>query len=90
MKCNYCNSSKPSYSLLIIVGLFILFCISFFVGCKRGEPEGIAVKNSYWYIIAKIDGHDYVIGGMYGTYGTGLTHSESCSCKKGKELNEIN
>ena len=81
MKCTYCNSSKPRYSLLIIVGLFILLCISLFVGYKRSEPEGRAVTNDYWYVIAKIDGHDYVMGGLYRTSGAGLTHSESCRCK---------
>ena len=53
------------------------------IGCKRSEPEGRAVNNNYWYIIAKIDGHDYIISGVNGCYGVGLTHSESCPCKKG-------
>ena len=54
------------------------------IGCKRSEPESRAVNNNYWYIIAKIEGHDYIISGVYRCYGVGLTHSESCLCKKGK------
>lgn len=53
------------------------------IACKRSEPEGRAVYNDYWYVIAKIDGHDYIIGGIDGCRGAGLTHSESCPCKKG-------
>lgn len=55
------------------------------MGCKKVEPEGRAVANSYWYVIAKIDGHDYVISGIHGCYGAGVTHSESCPCKKGNK-----
>lgn len=80
------NSIKPSCSsIIIIVVLSILLCIGFFVGCKRSKSEGRAVANDYCYVIAKIDGHDYIIGGLIGKYGTGLTHSESCPCKKGNK-----
>ena len=85
MKCTYCNSSKPRYSSILIGFIVILsiLCCVMCINCKRSEPEGRAVNNNYWYVIAKIDGHDYVISGVTGCYGVGLTHSESCSCKKG-------
>lgn len=38
--------------------------------------------------ILKHEGHDYILG-LYGNGGIEIVHSESCSCKKGKELNEI-
>ena len=69
-------------SISIASVALVLFCC-IFIGCKRSESEGRAVTNDYCYVIAKIDGHDYIIGGLIGKYGTGLTHSESCSCKKG-------
>lgn len=69
-------------SISVAVVALVLFCC-IFIGCKRSEPEGRAVNNNYWYIIAKIDGHDYIISGVNGRDGVGLTHSESCSCKKG-------
>ena len=92
MKCTYCNSSKPRYSSVLIGFIVILsiLCCVMCIWCKRSEPEGKAITNDYCYVIAKIDGHDYIIGGLIGKYGSGLTHSESCSCKKRKELNEIN
>ena len=79
------NYIKPGWdSILITIVASIMICaMCVCVGCKRSEPEGRAVNNNYWYIIAKIDGHDYVISGVTGCYGVGLTHSESCSCKKG-------
>lgn len=85
MKCTYCNSSKPWYSSVLIGFIVILsiLCCVMCVGCKRNEPEGRAVNNNYWYIIAKIDGHDYIISGVGLRDGVGLTHSESCPCKKG-------
>ena len=85
MKCTYCNSSKPWYSSVLIGFIVILsiLCCVMCVGCKRSEPEGRAVNNNYWYIIAKIDGHDYIISGVGLRDGVGLTHSESCPCKKG-------
>lgn len=77
------NSIKPGWdAILITVVAFIMIC-AMCVGCKKVEPEGRAVENSYWYVIAKIDGHDYIISGVTGCYGVGVTHSESCSCKKG-------
>lgn len=83
MKFNW-NLIKPGFSsILITVVMSILLCVML-TGCKINKSEGRAVTYDYWYVIAKIDGHDYVIGGVAGHSGTGLTHSESCSCKKGK------
>ena len=82
------NLIKPSYSSLIItIALSIILCVMF-IKCeiftsKDDAPEGKAVTNDYCYVIATIDGHDYIIGGLIGKYGVGLTHSESCQCKKG-------
>ena len=81
------NSIKPSWSsIAITVVASIMICAmicTVCIGCKERKPEGRAVTNDYCYVIAKIDGHDYIIGGLIGKYGAGLTHSESCSCKKG-------
>lgn len=84
MKGIYDNLSKLQCPLLIsaAVVLITLLCIMC-VGCKERKPEGREVNNNYWYIIAKIDSHDYIISGATGRDGVGLTHSESCSCKKG-------
>ena len=79
------NLIKPSCSsTIIIVVLSILLCVMFYsIRCETvSKPEGRTVANDYWYTIAKIDGHEYVIGGTIGQHGVGLTHSESCSCKK--------
>lgn len=70
-------------SILIIVVAAITICVMC-IWCKMLKSEGRAVYNDYWYVIAKIDGHDYIIGGIDGCRGAGLTHSESCPCKKGK------
>ena len=80
------NYIKPGWdSILITIVASIMICVMciYCLGPKRSEPEGKAVTNDYCYVIAKIDGHDYIIGGLIGKYGVGLTHSESCSCKKG-------
>lgn len=69
-----------------ILIMFVVASITIYVmciWCKTIKSEGRAVYNDYCYVIAKIDGHDYIIGGLIGKYGTGLTHSESCPCKKG-------
>ena len=79
------NLIKPGWdSILITVVASIMICaMCYCVGCKKSEPEGKIVTNDYCYVIVKIDGHDYIIGGLIGKYGVGLTHSESCQCKKG-------
>ena len=75
------NLIKPGCGFILIsVVAFIVMCIWY----KTIKSEGRAVNNDYWYVIAKIDGHDYIIGGIDGCRGAGLTHSESCLCKKGK------
>ena len=77
------NLIKPSWSSIAITVVASIMICAMCVGCKINKSEGRAIYNDYWYVIAKIDGHDYVIGGIDGCRGVGLTHSESCSCKKG-------
>lgn len=77
------NLIKPRWdSIIITVVVSIILCVMC-IWCKMIKSEGRAVYNDYWYVIAKIDGHDYIIGGIDECRGAGLTHSESCSCKKG-------
>lgn len=79
------NLIKPGWdAILIAVVASIMICAMCILWWKeRTQPEGKAVNENYWYIIAKIDGHDYIISGVNGRDGVGLTHSESCPCKKG-------
>lgn len=77
------NLIKPSWSSILITVVGCITLCGMVIGCKERKPEGRAVNNNYWYIIAKIDDHDYIISGVNGRDGVGLTHSESCSCKKG-------
>lgn len=77
------NLIKPGWDSILITVVGCIMLCGMVIGCKRSEPESRAVNNNYWYIIAKIEGHDYVISGVYGCYGVGVTHSESCLCKKG-------
>ena len=70
--------------LSIIAGVvLVLFCYILIGDGKESKPEGVNITSDYWYNIVKIDGHDYIIAGIAGYRGSGLTHSESCPCKKG-------
>lgn len=81
MKLN--NELIITFFLPIITGIaIILFCCILIGDEKESKPKGVNITSDYWYNIVKIDGHDYIIAGIVGYRGSGLTHSESCPCKK--------
>ena len=67
-----------NYALVIASAL----CLS---GCEKYEQ--VQIKEKYCntpfeariYLI-EIKGHDYIV--LYGSHKGGITHSESCPCKK--------
>ena len=75
----------------ILIFICIIFCL---FGCKKQHQEynrlyAVIYRDMKTTLaIVKHEGHDYILG-LYGSGGIEIVHSESCSCKKGKELNEI-
>ena len=79
------SNNKLIRPLLSIVAgvVLVLFCCIFIGNKKESKPESTNITSDYWYKTAEIDGHAYIIVGIVGQRSAGVTHSESCPCKKG-------
>ena len=76
----------------ILIFICIIFCL---FGCEKQHQEYYNSLGTVLYsdmrtlcVILKHEGHDYILA-RYAGSGIEIVHSESCSCIKGKELNEI-